>query len=956
MARLLSQLALFSVVLPATTAAYHFAVGRAAPGLAGGGGGFASVVGSFSLGDGYDLGDLELLERNLYYVEQRYVDKDRLRPDRMFTGALDQVERDFAEVLFEREAGGRRLSVAVGAWSTTLTLEPIDSFSALYDALRRVAQLLDEHLSTDVGRADVEYALLNGALATLDPHSHLLPPREAREMEVDNDGEFGGLGLEINTEDGRLVVRQPMDGGPAARAGLRAGDRILRIDDESTLNMEIDEAVERLRGDVGSTVRLLVQRGTAAPTTVPVTREIIRLNPVEGVLLEGGVAYVRVRSFNRLVSAQMEEQLGVLRREAGGAPRGLVLDLRGNPGGYLNQAFELCDKFLSDGVIVTTVEGAGRRREEQRATRSGTEPAYPMVVLVDAHSASASEIVAGALRNRDRAVIIGERSYGKGSVQHLYTNKDDSVLKLTVAQYLTPGDHSIQSVGIPPDIRLLPTVVRPPAAGSVRAEPLVGLFWRDQVDREADLERHLDNAQARPATPPAWSVRYLHDAEDLVGQNPRKDWQVDFARRVVLAAPSARRAEVLAAAETVVLSVQEREWAAISKAFGKLGVDWSDGPSAPGPFRVQADLGPDGVLRAGQRETVRFTVTNTGDAPQHRVTAVLSSENPWLDETEFAVGRLAPGESRTLPHTIQLPEGYPEEDVPFTLRLVGADGAPVGEGGGAVATRGRSLPAFAWRVRLLDDGSGNSRGNGDGKPDAGEVLDLEIEVVNTGEGPSAAAFARLRNRSGAQVDLESGRVPLGSLRRADGTACAREGEGCQPRMQPGERHVGRFTFGLRGPAPAEGWQLSVEVGDMDAYDYAAVQHAGFHSTFRLEEALVLQPGVALDGGERRPPTIEVSRHEAPRVAGDVALTSGMVRDDEAVRDLLVYLDDDKVYYRGGDRAAAALPFSVEPAVEAGVHQLTVLARDHRGLTSTWTRRWTVSPPAATAARAPSESR
>jgi carboxyl-terminal processing protease len=950
MARLLSQLALFSVVLPATTAAYHFAVGRAAPGLAAGGGGLASVVGSFSLGDGYDLGELELLERNLYYVEQRYVEKDRLRPDRMFSGALDQVEKDFAEVLFEREAGGRRLSVAVGAWSTTLTLETIDSFAALYDALRRVAQLLDEHLSSDVDRADVEYALLNGALTTLDPHSHLLPPREAREMEVDNDGEFGGLGLEINTEDGRLVVRQPMDGGPAARAGVRAGDRILRIDDESTLNMEIDEAVERLRGDIGSTVRLLVQRGAAAPQVIPVTREIIRLNPVEGVLLDGDVAYVRVRSFNRLVGAQMEEQLGALRREAGGAPRGLVLDLRGNPGGYLNQAFELCDKFLSEGVIVTTVEGAGRRREEQRATRSGTEPAYPMVVLVDAHSASASEIVAGALRNRDRAVIIGERSYGKGSVQHLYTNKDDSVLKLTVAQYLTPGDHSIQSVGIPPDIRLLPTVVRAPTPP--RAEPLVGLFWRDQVDREADLERHLDNAQARPATPPAWSVRYLHDAEDLVGQNPRTDWQVDFARRVVLAAPSARRAEVLAAAEGVVQAVQAREWSAIGKAFGKLGVDWSDGPSAPGSFRVSADLGPDGVLRAGQREAIRFTVTNTGAAAQHRVTAVLGSENPWLDETEFAVGRLGPGESRTLTHTVQLPEGYPEEEVPFTLHLRGADGAPIGDGGGVVASRGRPLPSFAWSVRLLDDGSGNSRGNGDGKPDAGEVLDLEIEVVNTGAGATAAAFARLRNRSGALVDLESGRVPLGSLRRADGAACAKEGDGCQPRMQPGERHVGRFTFTVRGPPPAEGWQLGIEVGDMDAYDYAAVQQAGFHSTFRLEEALVLQPGAALPGGERRPPSIDVTRHEAPRAPGDVALTSGMVRDDESVRDLLIYLDDDKVYYRGGGRSAAALPFSVEPAVEAGVHQLTVLARDHRGLTATWARRWTVVAPAVTAQAPP----
>ena len=244
---------------------------------------------------------------------------------------------------------------------------------------------------------------------------------------------------------------------------LRAQDRITRIESESTINMDLDEAVSKMRGAPGSSVTITVDRdGWDSPRDYTIVRDRIKPARVKGELLDGGIAWVAIPSFHEQVDAQLEETLGRLSREAGPAGlKGLVLDLRENPGGYLHQAIAVSDRFLDHGTIVSTVERDGKNREQRNAKESGTEPDYPMAVLTSGNSASAAEIVAGALKNDERAVIIGERTFGKGSVQNLYSFSDGSRLKLTVARYLTPGDHSIQNVGIPPDIELEGAVLLP---------------------------------------------------------------------------------------------------------------------------------------------------------------------------------------------------------------------------------------------------------------------------------------------------------------------------------------------------------------------------------------------------------------------------------------------------------------------------------------------------------------
>lgn len=958
MHRVLKHLALFGMAVPTCLVGYHALASRS-PGI-----GDATdpqvlvdAVQGFGLGEWYELSDLELVERNFYHVEHRYVEKDRLDPEAMFQGALDAVERDVNEVMFVREPGGRRLQVSVGAYTTVMLVEPIESFDALYGQLRRVAAVLEDHLSDEVEHPEVEYALINGALSTLDPHTLLLDPDAAREMEVDNQGEFGGLGVEISIDsEGRLVVRQPMDGTPAVKAGLRADDVIVRIEDESTIGMDIDDAIDRLRGEIGTRVAILVQRpGVDEPIRFQIERARIEINRVEGELLEGGIGYVRIPSFHRNVSSNLDDLLTRFRRDNSGQLDGLVLDLRDNPGGYLNQAFEVSNKFLDDGVIVSTVEGGNRRREEQRATRGGTEPGYPIAVLVNGNSASASEIVAGALRNRDRAVIIGERSFGKGSVQHLYKNKDDSALKLTVAKYLTPGDHSIQSVGIPPDIALRPSVVRP-AEGE--EPPLVSLYWRDFVDREADLDRHLSQID-RELEPPTFTLRYLRpERDDDARDEPARDWEVDFARRVLLSTDASRRADVLRAAEPVVAAAARQQEAALVEALSAVGLDWAAGPNPNRlPVTVEVDVGEDAALVAGEVEDLVLRVTNTGDTPLHRLSATTDSDNPWLDQKEFTIGTIGPGETREVRQRVRLHDGYGDELSPLSVRFRdAADGASqVVEA--RIRTQAQPRPQLAYALRVVDDGSGRSEGDGDGVPEAGEIIDLEITVENTGAGPTSEAFARLRNRAGRTLDLTRGRVRPGEDRDAEGAACKPLSEGCERTLGPGERSVQRFTFTLRElPEDATGWTVELAVGDNARYDYGAVQRGGFGDYFQLEETVELRPDRPLDDAWRRAPAIRVTRSPGLDAASPHAVLSGVVQDDGTLRDIMVFHGDDKVFYQGGRDGERRLPFSVEPQLDPGLNALTVLARDADGLTATWSQGVWLDDPSPTAMRSEPDAR
>jgi carboxyl-terminal processing protease len=325
---------------------------------------------------------------------------------------------------------------------------------------------------------------INGMIQTLDPHSSYLTPDMLKQVEVETKGVFGGLGIEIGMKDGFLTVIAPIEDTPAARAGLQAGDRIVRIENESTKSLNVMDAVKRLRGEPGTKVTITIVREPFTESkSYTITRDIIKIRSVRSKYLGDGIGYVRLAQFQQDSHAEVDRAIQGFLKEKGGL-KGLVLDLRNNPGGLLDQAVKIADEFIDSGLIVYTDGRVEAQKTKYAAHKEGTYSGFPIVVLVNAGSASASEIVAGALQDHGRAIVLGQRTFGKASVQTILPLDDGSALRLTTARYYTPNGRSIQAKGIEPDIVV--------SDGKEAPEGHQGAL------REKDIERHLRGEEEEP--------------------------------------------------------------------------------------------------------------------------------------------------------------------------------------------------------------------------------------------------------------------------------------------------------------------------------------------------------------------------------------------------------------------------------------------------------------------------
>ncbi|MFN7130746.1 MAG: MXAN_5808 family serine peptidase, partial [Myxococcales bacterium] len=439
----------------------------------------------------HDLSALKIFNRVVILIKDNYVDPKRVEPRKMLVNALDQVEMRVAEIMVEGDEKSPKIKLTVGKTSKEFDVTGVDSLWRMSFALKEVFDFINKNLTERDETREIEYAAVNGMLKTLDPHSVLLSPDYFKEMKLQTKGEFGGLGFVIQMKEGNLTVVKVLKGTPAYKAGIKNKDQILKINAESTVNMDLNEAVARLRGKPDSEVTISLNRqGFPKPKDLTLKRAIINVESVESKLLSNNVGYIKLKGFQGNTARDMHAQIKALREEAGknaaegSKLKGLVLDLRNNPGGLLDQAIQISDAFIDSGTLVTTVGYSDKLREVKKAHPDETERELPIVVIVNSGSASASEIVSGALKNHDRAVVIGRQTFGKGSVQVLYDFPDDSALKLTIAQYLTPGDISIQEVGITPDIQLIPSRV---------AKDRIDVFAPKKIMGEADLDKHLGN-------------------------------------------------------------------------------------------------------------------------------------------------------------------------------------------------------------------------------------------------------------------------------------------------------------------------------------------------------------------------------------------------------------------------------------------------------------------------------
>jgi carboxyl-terminal processing protease len=424
---------------------------------------------------------------------------------------------DFAFWTFSALAGVAGLTAVLNVSQSYSAASPNSEIYGNLDLFGRVLEhVRDDYVEKPDDAMLVESAI-NGMLAALDPHSSFLNAKNFREMQVQTRGEFGGLGIEVTMELGALKVVSPIDDTPAAKAGLLANDLITHLDGEQLAGRTLEQAVDKMRGAVNTPITLtIVRKGKADPFNVTIVRDVIRINPVKS-RLEGDVVYVKISTFTDLTHDNLVRQVGNLKATAGKTIKGYVVDLRNDPGGLLDQAIAVTDAFLDRGTIVMT---KGRSLEEtQRALAKPGDitDGKPIVVLINGGSASASEIVAGALQDQQRATIVGTRSFGKGSVQTIMPLGQNGALRLTTARYYTPSGRSIQAKGIDPDV-----VVEQDLPPDQQIGPPGRPFG------EASLPKHLRQKDETGKT-----VKEESGSSSYVPQEPEKDKQLQYALKLL---------------------------------------------------------------------------------------------------------------------------------------------------------------------------------------------------------------------------------------------------------------------------------------------------------------------------------------------------------------------------------------------------------------------------------------
>ena len=850
----------------------------------------------------YDLAQLPIFSKTLFYVRENYFDKNRLDPKRMLVGALDFVQRDVPEILIDRwpENDPKQVTVKVNGQQRSFSIERVDAPWSLRSTLQEIFRFVQPNLQPVPDKeesrrlVEIEMAATNGMLYTLDPHSVLLDVETYKDMRTQTQGKFGGLGIVIEMDKkNRITVKRPMPDTPAIRVGIKAKDHIVRINNESTVNMTLNEAVERLRGDVDTNVDVYVDRDTSPGTKkFTITRAFIRppaIDPPARVLAvpaapgqaAAKIGYFHMQHFSANSAGDLGDALAMFEREK---VKGIIMDLRGNPGGLYEQAQKVADAFIKTGTLVSMVGVGGAQRKDETASDSGHEPTVPLAVLVNQNSASASEIVAGAVKNLDRGIVIGEETFGKGSVQVLFDiqspisfgdkSEDDKLgLKLTTAQYLTPGDISIQGTGVVPDLQMDALLVQKEGERSwIRLQP------SSHKRREADYEWHLEHPSARHGEKPMELVTYLlqpkpgdktklkgHDDDEAAAEEPpedaepeeddrenRTDFLIDFARDFLAQAPTqsqsrgGRRRELVQGAKAFLDKVRAGEDKKVSQALEKLGVDWTAGP-ANGPLpELQVTLQPlaaDAKIQAGTVAKVRGAVKNVGRTPAYRVRAVLDSDNPIFDENEMVFGRIMPGESKSYDLSVKVPTSSFTRTDEIKAALYTQRGSVKTPGADMLINiEGKSRPMFAYTYQTIDDQKGS---NHDGQVQRGEQVRTLVTVKNIGQGRALHTEAVLRNGTGQEgILISAGRFETKEL-------------------GAGETKTFSFVYDVRPEFKGDEYQLELSVADTTL---------GESVTDKIK-IKVAQPGPA---PEALSGTATIVREDAPlrETAGDAALIVG----------------------------------------------------------------------------------
>ncbi len=870
----------------------------------------------------------------MFYLQDSYIDQERLAQTKpLLQQALRALENSADEIMVEERPGstGTIYRILVNDHSMTVTDADASTPLKLAETLERVMRFVERWYSGTEDVDDLRYAVANGMASALDPHTNVFTPKQYKEFFVHIEGEICGIGAYIGVRDGKLLIIAPLKNSPAMRAGIKAGDEIVRIDDESTVSMSTQEAVSKIRGERGTPVTLVIRRkGVNRLIKKTIIRDRIEIKSVESTLLPGQIGYIKVVSFAQNTGASFLNHLKKLIDKNRGPLRGLVLDLRDNPGGLLDQAAFLADCFLKSGPIVLTAH-KGRVFQAMRAKDDGTEPECPVVVLVNQGSASGSEILAGALRNNNRALLIGQQTFGKGSVQQPRPLSDKSCLKLTVYEFLLPGQVSIQNVGVTPDIALDPAIIE---------KDQVQVFAEDRAMQERLHRRAIISKFAKEERP-SWRIIYYLDLPDNpidIDEAARSFVEGEFDLKspefvpvhlacslIRMADPSEPfdRLSFLTLHRREIQALKEEKFREVVAKLKEAGIDWRDGPVPPDPklsVTVEYETIVEPPEHASSKEgeealeeedptpkrkvVLKATATNKGKTPLYRIYGKTKTEDitSVYAEREFLFGYLPPGASVTRTVSIEIPYyAVPQEDT-FTLEVGPYGAQPVVRKEVKVKISTAPTPYLAASAELTD-----SKGTPVGVLEVGREYRLHVKVRNAGKSTIYQALARLKNETEPSnaVFLVRGRNVMRLLK-------------------PGDTRNFEFAFRVKGKPEKGAYKFR-----LDVFETSSARGLTKEFTVPAPGGRPFKPLVLV------PPQLE-AKTEALLTDKDSIKVDALVKDDSTVRYFMIltisrdraHIDSypDKVVFRaaegpGPHRFTASVPLQV------GTNLVSVVATD-----------------------------
>lgn len=741
----------------------------------------------------------ELFQTVAVVLKQAYLDLDRVNPRALMDRAFAALENAVDEIYVDgSEATRPYVAVHLESKVQVFNLDHVKSLDDAVRMLENVFLFIKANYRGDEELNEIRYAAINGFLSGLDPHTLVFSPKAFKDFSVHIEGEIYGVGMYVGSRDGKLVVLEVLKDTPAHRAGFKKGDLIAKVGDESTINMTVTEAVDKIRGTLKSWVTLTVKRARADdPDTlealdIPVQRDRVVIKSVESKLIEGragddagrdaargGIGYVKIINFDKNTTNGLREHMEKLAAENGRPLSGLILDFRGNSGGLLTQAVEMSDLFLKSGTIV--IQAARNSRfHYQEAQKDGNEPTYPIVVLADESSASGAEIVVGALQKNNRALVLGSRTFGKGSVQQLHRLPNEAQLKITVSEYLLPEKISIQENGVTPDIYGKPVILD--------EEEGFDLFPNERSMTEKDYDQHIVSRYAKKEVP-SYTIEYALDTEKVDLDNdpfmsgdlrPEKDKLVEMALAVLdLAAVPYDPKRLLEEKGADILALKGRFFDEIVAGLREKGIDWSFDGASGGKVRA-SDLDLELSSRfleepSGDEDDpipvhkleVTARLTNRGEGPVQRIKGLSRSDYMPYKDQEFLFGRVGPAETVERSVKIRLPQfPYARNDL-FTVEVSTMPETPgwdvpedvIFSRSLGISQIDRGRPSFAYSATLLDAaGPRPIRSLSTG-------LDglLRVTIRNTGNAPVYKGIAILRNETGRQVFLKKGRIEFPAI-------------------------------------------------------------------------------------------------------------------------------------------------------------------------------------------------